>query len=350
MDDKMEFLFHYTHSSSLKAILANNTIKVNNINKTNDPYECKSFDWIEVEMERTDKWWNEEGKYLHEKELLEEKKERIEEENEIIDEEDAYFSKRKKHKRNKSIDNFYDDNVVLNDADFEDDPRTWEEIDKKLKESFEEDAIEMQYRKQFNTHKNRMVRTSCFALGDFDIDANYEETISSGRERPGFYYPRMWAQYANRSSGACIVFNKNLLDKCFDSLQADYTVFKGKVTYVNMLDDSYQENIQKARLSEFKYSRGNIIKHLIKNVELYFLTKDTDWKDEREYRYLIINKDSNMQEKEIYLDIKNSIHCIILGENFRKNRDEITNYCSKRNIPLYHIVKSLTGYSLRKNS
>ena len=114
-------------------------------------------------------------------------------------------------------------------------------------------------------------------------------------------HPRMWAQYAEDNSGACIIID----EKTF--LQENHSILS-KIFY--KIDD--------IRYSRSLYSSKNKMtsnpKEFVKEKYSHlFFKKHTDWKDEKERRLLCI--DQNLE----YLSIKNSLLRICLGIKFIKN-------------------------------
>ena len=157
----------------------------------------------------------------------------------------------------------------------------------------------------------------------------------------------MWAQYANRSSGCCIVFNREKLKKIFGSSSDEYYLFDGPVEYVDLL--KLGDINKKVNVDVYKdFSKSGIVKHLKKNVKQLYFCKDKDWSDEMEYRFLLLNKEENRSRKPYYMSIKNNIDCIILGENHNSTMDFIIEKCDKEGINLFKLNNSLGEYSLNR--
>ena len=135
----------------------------------------------------------------------------------------------------------------------------------------------------------------------------------------GYDKPRMWAQYANDHKGCCIVLNKNKFEETLKHLKSVQKIsdFEHKtVKYCNIKIPEFDFNPPEMRWGAQKWSNLNPeIKVYIKNNIDYFLfTKNQDWKNENEYRYLIFNDNNN----DIFVSIENSIEGIIFGYNFPK--------------------------------
>ena len=106
----------------------------------------------------------------------------------------------------------------------------------------------------------------------------------------------MWGQYADHHKGVCLVFKKaQLMRKLAAQVSSDYDFFQNDVKYVNILSDRYSSQVfdlfdidvvKFRRLKLFLYVDSFLKAHY---KPLYF-TKDTDWRNEREFRMLIFNK------------------------------------------------------------
>ena len=138
----------------------------------------------------------------------------------------------------------------------------------------------------------------------------------------GYARARMWAQYSNNHRGICLVFDKNALDETIKQTYKDYQVYSGRVKYehtVYLENDPYFLNLSLHHVSDIEtYLKSEQIP---KNKDEYFFRKILDWKDEQEYRWVII---SNNTDYEL-IDIKPSLKGIIVGDKF----PEIYNYCLK---------------------
>lgn len=243
-----EYLFHYTKAGTFESIINNQELWFNNINKTNDPYENKKFD---------------------------------------------FYSKTEK----KDISGEY----------------------KKIDDD-EEDA-QVWFFQQLNRMKNRIVKTLSFCDGIYNLDPLDENN------RPGYFYPRMWAQYADNSKGVCLVFDKQkLIKELRKCLEKKYFVFDDKVTYTDITNREYSKHLKKLIESRNKkYFKGRkfddenkIRENLCDNIKDYYFTKDKDWIGENEYRIILINhnKNPNTDVEKCKFNLLDCLECCILGENF----------------------------------
>ena len=183
-------------------------------------------------------------------------------------------------------------------------------------------------------------RVLCFCgWNDEEIDFS-NNMVAPYREayyRTGFARSRMWSQYGRDRTegedgrghtGICLVFDRNLLVEQFE------TSFKtNKIFYENVEYQYYLESFVKAR----KIDCRNILNHSIdealkKQIDThyheFFFLKSMDYRDEHEYRLIVIvdNDDS------ISLPITSSLKEVIVGVDFPPEEfetiDELTLSCS----------------------
>ena len=342
--ENSHFLFHYTSISALMEILKDNKIIFNNINNVNDTYESKVFDINDIENEIYYKWDLEKGQYQNKfDELKEELDDRLLNYYEIM-----YFEGRQKakHFKLKYI------NPLLDKYRY---------YKRKLSENNKHDVninkISIfnryhEFRKEgyLNLRKG-LVKTACFSIGDFNINEFNEKGALNRRQ--GFFHPRMWAQYAEKSNGCCIIFGKDIFLTLLKEASDEYYIFEGLMKYVDLLNINNISNYYEIILDVYNdLSKRGIINYLIKNVDTLFFRKDIDWSDEKEYRILLINKLKNKKKKPFNMDIKNAINSIILGEKYLSRKTVVSDHnfiidkCKKNNIDLYTLKNNLGNYSL----
>jgi len=158
-------------------------------------------------------------------------------------------------------------------------------------------------------------------LGETDLNCNWTDSFSSLKAKryivehcklisfsrnykhkgklcqPGYNHPRMWAQYSNNNSGACIVINeKKLKEVNYNSLKGVFHKI-ASVTYRHSLfDSSIQESVDVQQFIKTNY------KHI-------FFKKHIDWSHEGERRFFCIDGPE-------YLSIKDCVELVILGKEF----------------------------------
>jgi hypothetical protein len=341
----MEYLFHYTKEENIQHILVNQTLKFNNIDKTNDPYENKMFDTYDKREEYGISEYNNDDDDSVLNQL---------DDTDILGEKDSLYDA---FSNGNNYSDYMDNNSSYENYFYSEELE--EEINKKIKEKIdEEDPNEDQalFFQRFANMKNRIIKTISFSFGEFN------KKISENK-RPGYFYPRMWAQYGNKSRGICLVFYKDKLIKEINKqLSSDFHIFANPINYIDILNEAHVKEMSeliKKRNRIFGHpnqdKRRMLVNNMIKNINKYFFTKDNDWKGEQEFRILIINKQFNndIEPKIIKLNMSRLLHCVVLGENFfyrneneeqidnKKELNLIKNICKKMNISLYIIRRNI---------
>ncbi len=163
-----------------------------------------------------------------------------------------------------------------------------------------------------------------------------------------FTKPRLWAQYAEAQYGVCLVFS---LSAFLDKLKRNYpqlTVYHDYVEY----DLSIGRKSLKTDLREYDTSLSfdeNIQTHIEINKKDIFFRKYEDFRDENEYRVVLINWKDN-KNSDIYIDIQGIIKGVILGERFHKVYEEAMKdfVINKLKVNLYRISYGSSYVALKK--
>jgi hypothetical protein len=142
---------------------------------------------------------------------------------------------------------------------------------------------------------NQFIQDRCKLIS---FTQNY--IVNKAFHEAGYNHPRMWAQYADNNTGACIVLdenklkeiNKKNLDGVFNELEA--------VNYDHLLYDKTIKDKADVR---------NFIETYYQHI---FFKKHIDWSQEGEKRFFCIDGPK-------YLSIKNCVEFIILGRNFNND-------------------------------
>ena len=121
-------------------------------------------------------------------------------------------------------------------------------------------------------------------------------TIDETGNHPGFAIPAMWAHYAQKGNGICLVFSKAKLEQRLKS--SKYVAFQ-KVHYAQGYDSSLI--LSESNISEYQEKlfadRGNA-----------FFIKTEDWAYEQEYRVIKRIRGT----KDAFLDVENAFLAVIL--------------------------------------
>ena len=131
---------------------------------------------------------------------------------------------------------------------------------------------------------------------------------------PGYLRSRMWSQYTDNHRGICLAFSKSSLQKAVrKQFKSDFKK-NGIVTYSPHKDIRF-ERMYKSQAKTIHHTNTNhdIIKeHLEINYKFLFLKKHQDYRDESEYRIIVLDMDCKNED----LIISGCLVGIILGHNF----------------------------------
>lgn len=130
----------------------------------------------------------------------------------------------------------------------------------------------------------------------------------------GLARPRMWAQYGQDHRGFCLVFDKEkLLSRIRQQFPKKLFLF-GPVCYKNRsVVQSFEPNafrLEFDRLQEIGIE-AYVREHMLTYFKELYLEKLEDWRDEREWRVLMLDNDGALP----LVDIEDSLVSVIHGAN-----------------------------------
>ncbi len=169
--------------------------------------------------------------------------------------------------------------------------------------------------KEFDNYikKNSMILCFCgWNNEEMDFTNNQIASFRQDFHRVGWTKSRMWSQYGVKHTGVCLVFDRKKLEKQLKSTFKKNKIFFGRVEYQYNL-----ESFVRAR----KIECMNILKHGVgKALEMqidkyyheYFFLKLMDYRDEHEYRLVVIVDKGD----SIGLPIESSLKGLMVGVNF----------------------------------
>lgn len=146
----------------------------------------------------------------------------------------------------------------------------------------------------------------------------------------GFLKSRMWNQYADNYKGVCICFDKKKVIAIVKSTFPDALVFYTSVKYTNRawMQRSVHE-INKNNINE------NNLDFIKKRRKAYFFSKLRDYRDEREFRIIVV---STKEIEKKYIDISNAITSIYVGENCDAQTIEVVrDYCRNKQLKAHKL-------------
>ena len=190
-------------------------------------------------------------------------------------------------------------------------------------------------------------RLACFSIDNIDnIRKIYLKLGITNQDQNVFHFYkgyskcRMWAQYAERHRGICIVFNRLVLNKEIKNyLNNTYTTspkffIADKITYDDNLNDVRNAYIIDTDKDKIK----NEIDKVRNNLNPYFYKKIRDFEHEQEYRIVFYSKDISRDEIILVPFSKQAIEVIIIGTKFpRVYNKTVLNLSKKLDCKCYKI-------------
>lgn len=164
---------------------------------------------------------------------------------------------------------------------------------------------EEEYMVMFNLYENAVTeKEKAVRFVSFSMDDYSEHDIFS----KGWARSRMWAQYADKHKGVCLIFDKvNLINAFRSNFKNDTCkTYYRKINYTNNF-----ESLSRA------FSRP-CNSFLTEDKIDFLFQKCNDYRDEQEFRLLLINKRLNDSGETVSFSIADSVCGIVIGVNFPK--------------------------------
>jgi hypothetical protein len=156
--------------------------------------------------------------------------------------------------------------------------------------------------------------------------------------RSGYGHPRMWAQYADKHRGVCLVLDQKRLHENIASHFQREDFFFGPVEYLNTtqgpISDPPIGEYDLAYLEDFVESGlPNAMKNHIRTFHrALFFSKHQDWRDEWEYRW--VGRSAN--EKPALVSIRDCLNAVIVGHDCPENiTEKIIESCRETGTPVH---------------
>lgn len=182
----------------------------------------------------------------------------------------------------------------------------------------------------------------------FSSDILDQNTSRIGPFLKGYAKSRMWSQYGQNHKGIILVFEKEKLIKSIESQNtgADQ-VFHNKVTYADYSPTAvHARTISGDLLSSGIDIEDYSYKHLQKHYNALFFEKNLDYKDETEFRIVILSKDRGYQ----YHEYRDSLAAVVVGVDFPGAYRRAIEELSVRSKASLRRVKWLNGKPYLSNS
>jgi hypothetical protein len=149
----------------------------------------------------------------------------------------------------------------------------------------------------------------------------------------------MWAQYADKHSGVCLVLDQERLHATIASHFDVENLFSGPMQYLNTIAGPTSTNPGPYDLLYLEdYAEGKLAEAMEDHIRRFhrelFFTKHDDWRDEWEYRWIARVADSTPR----LVDIGSSLHAVILGHDCPNDvAKQVADMCKKAHIPVYQL-------------
>jgi hypothetical protein len=171
---------------------------------------------------------------------------------------------------------------------------------------------------RFSSDLKSAAKVACFCV---DLGPLTGEPISDIYRR-GYSKARMWAQYADRHTGVCLVFDKEKLLASVRQHLGKHRIAHGKVSYRDAPQLSRIEHQAFSididlyeSLGPFEYAR----EHLKRHGHSLFFEKLVDWRDEMEWRVVVFADTPG----NVHLPIEDSLVAVVHGDRTDPDASEV---------------------------
>lgn len=156
----------------------------------------------------------------------------------------------------------------------------------------------------------------------------------------GYLKSRMWSQYGESQQGVCLVFSKKSLTEEIETRlgASKFLFFHNNIEYSYKLEkatnifDADSELIDGIDINEYSF------KYISKNNKQIFFVKQVYYKDEDEYRFIVIDK-VGTEINPLEIGIKKCLKGVILGDRFPRVYHHTIKWLSEKSgIPYFHLM------------
>lgn len=142
----------------------------------------------------------------------------------------------------------------------------------------------------------------------------------------------MWSQHAEKHTGICFAFSKEKTIAAIKECFKDYLVFHGPVSYMNGSDRAIEAQGIDSTQIKINGIHDYFKSYLNEYYDTLFFEKLKDYRDEREYRFVIFNEHSENYE---HIDIADILEGVVTGMYFdKKSYQDVNKYASVYNFKL----------------
>jgi hypothetical protein len=187
-----------------------------------------------------------------------------------------------------------------------------------------------------NEKYNRILKYGCKVLCVSQDDEN-----ASGPDicLRCFAKPRLWAQYARKHRGVCLIFDKVTLAQTLNN-EFGAALKSGAVQYGIVPGSRGWATSRGA----FNLSSGDIARrgadellrdHRNEHYGAFFLLKDKDWESEAEYRWIVFRE----TDEPVFISVRPALRAILLGVDFPARRlSDVHRYCQQYDASLSRVL------------
>lgn len=157
-----------------------------------------------------------------------------------------------------------------------------------------------------------------------------------------FAKPRLWAQYAEAQRGVCLVFSMTTFLEKIRNVYPDITIYNDFVEYD--LQQGRKSSKNHLQYEKSQSTDENIRHHIHAKQKDIFFRKYKDFRDENEYRIVLINW-ADKSNSDIFIDLQGILRGVIIGERFHCIYETlIKNLAENLNANLYKIMYASSVY------
>lgn len=156
------------------------------------------------------------------------------------------------------------------------------------------------------------VFVACFSIGFFEPGQDLYDCF----HYKGWARSRMWAQYAKSHTGVCMIFDKNKLSESINTKVYainNLTFEEGEILYSNDIKGFKKEMMPDITSDTVHRDYSDFY---ISGKERFLFQKIEDYKNEQEYRFILIDKEAPPREDFYYVDCNDAIVGLIMGCDF----------------------------------
>lgn len=212
---------------------------------------------------------------------------------------------------------------------------------KRILEVFHYQYIWNKYTEDINQKYFANARQLCFSKNIISVDNKVEHVPLQDYKH--------WAQYARNHDGVCLVINRNNFEEEFNrQFENEALRMTADVLYeYNAMFpvSAVRENVYDLSLDELEdysdaYDKEILLKKIIDNFSAYFFVKDICWKQENEFRAVLLSS----KNEDIYMDLKPFLDLVVVGLNVNDTDFQIIQDNLKKYNPSAHLTRLLYEY------